>query len=481
MTDTADPTAPWNRSAVDLAAAIRAKDISATEVAEAFLRRVDAVNPAVNALVDIRADEVLAQAAETDRSIAGGGGQGPLSGVPVATKINTAQRGFPTSHGVPAWAGVIASEDAACVAALRDAGATFLGRSNSPAFAVRWFTRNDLHGRTLNPWNSERTPGGSSGGAAAALAAGMVPIAQGNDIGGSIRYPAYCCGAVGLRPTVGLVSAWEPAGEVEFDSPMSFQTMAVQGPMAWTVEDLRVAMRVMATPDLRDPVGIPALPRPAASGPVKVAVVRDVGIAKPHAAVDAAIDTAARVLGDAGYAVEEVELPLLGEAARLWSLLLFEELRTMPHEIEMFGDAGVKDSLASTFRAVAEIWGPRPTLETYIKGYARRGTLITRLQQYLGEDRILLTPVSAEPPLEQDADLAGDVRMREVLDAQWPLQAVPVLGFPALAVPTGVTDGLPSGVQLIGGRFREDVLLDAAAAIEARTPRTRPTLLGTDG
>ncbi|MFI6582937.1 amidase [Embleya sp. NPDC050493] len=468
----------WNRPAIDLAAGIRAREFTAVEVAEAFLGRIEAVNPVVNALVDIRPDEVLAQAHAADRAVAAGGPLGPLHGVPTATKINTSQRGYASSHGIPAWSGLVASDDAACVAALREAGAVLLGRSNSPAFAVRWFTQNDLHGRTLNPWNHGRTPGGSSGGAAAALAAGMVPIAQGNDIGGSIRYPAYCCGAVGIRPTVGLVSAWEPSGEVEFDSPMSFQTMAVHGPMAWTIADLRAAMHVMATPDLRDPVGIPALlPSGAAAGPVRVAVVRDVGIAKPQPAVNAAIDTASRVLAEAGYLVEEVELPLLAEAARLWSLLLFEELRTMLPEIERFGDAGVRDSLASTFRAAAAIWGEQPDLATYIRGYARRGTLVTRLQEYLGGDRILLTPVSAEPPLEQDADLVGDARMREVVAAQWPLQAVPVLGFPALAVPTGVADGLPSGVQLIGGRFREDLLLDAAAAIEARTPRVRPAIL----
>ncbi|WP_436772557.1 amidase [Yinghuangia sp. YIM S09857] len=482
MTDTPGGTELWTRGGTEIAAGIRAGEFTATEVAEAFLRRIDEVNPAVNALADVRPDEVLARAAELDRSSDVGEHLAPLHGVPVATKINTARRGYASSHGIPAWAGAVAAEDAACVAALRDAGATLLGRSNSPAFAVRWFTDNALHGRTLNPWSAAHTPGGSSGGAAAALASGMVPIAQGNDIGGSIRYPAYCCGAFGLRPTVGLVSGWEPGGDVEFDSPMSFQTMAVQGPLAWTVADLRAAVRVMATPDPRDPVGIPAVPRFAAPGRVRVTVVRDVGIAKPHRAVDAALDTAAGLLAAAGYEVEEAaELPELAEAARLWSLLLFEELRTMLPEIEMFGDAGVKESLASTFRVAAEIWGEQPTLAAYIRGYARRGTLITRLQRYLGGDRILLTPVSAEPPLEQDADLAGDDRMREVVAAQWPLQAVPVLGFPAAAVPTGLADGLPSGVQVIAGRFREDLLLDAAEVIEAGVVRPRPVIGGAGG
>ncbi|MFD5648704.1 amidase [Streptomyces sp. NPDC127039] len=479
MTDTPGDKPLWDHSAAELAAGIRDKSFSATEVAEAFLARIDETNPALNALVDLRPEEALTQAAAADAAVAAGEELPPLHGVPVSTKINTSQRGYASSHGVVAWAGAVAQEDATCVSALRDAGATLMGRSNSPAFAIRWFTSNDLHGKTLNPWSSGHTPGGSSGGAAAAVAAGMTPTAQGNDIGGSIRFPAYCCGAVGLRPTMGLVSGTEPRGAEEFDSPLSFQTMAVQGPLGWTVDDVRLGLHAMVTPDLTDPVGLPVRPPLGGAGPVKVAIVRDVGLAKPHPAVNTALDNAARWLAEAGHEVEEVELPLLGEAARLWSLLLFEELRTMLPEIQRFGDDGVRDSLASTFRAATDTWGEQPTLEAYIKGYARRGTLISRLQQYLGGDRILMTPVTAEPPFEQDADLAGDDRMRELLAAQWPMQAVPVLGFPAMSVPTGVTDGLPSGVQLIGGRFREDQLLHVATAIEARAQRTRPSPAGT--
>ncbi|MFD4256927.1 amidase [Streptomyces sp. NPDC058534] len=476
MTDTTGEKPLWDRSADELAAGIREKSFSATEVARAFLARVEETNPALNALVDLRPEEALAQAAAADAAIAAGEELPPLLGVPVSTKINTSQRGYASSHGVPAWAGAVAQEDAVCIAALREAGATLMGRSNSPAFAVRWFTGNDLHGRTLNPWHSGHTPGGSSGGAAAAVAAGMTPIAQGNDIGGSVRFPAYCCGAVGLRPTMGLVSGSEPRGAEEFDSPMSFQTMAVHGPLGWTVDDVRRGLHAMVTPDLSDPVGLPVRPPLGEPGRVRVAIVRDAGLGKPHPTVNAALDDAARWLSEAGHDVEEAELPLLGEAARLWSLLLYQELRTMMSEIERFGDDTVRESLASSFRASAETWGEHPTLATYIKGYARRGTLISRLQQYLGSERIVMTPVCAEPPFEQDADLAGDTRVRELLAAQWPMQAVPVLGFPAVSVPTGIRDGLPSGVQLIGGRFQEDLLLHVATAIETRTTRTRPTL-----
>ncbi|MGW7271996.1 amidase [Streptomyces sp. NPDC054864] len=476
MTDTTGDRPLWDRSAAELAAGIRTKAFSATEVAEAFLARIDTTNPALNALVDIRPEEALAQAATADAAVAAGGELPPLLGVPVSTKINTSQRGYASSHGVVAWAGAVARDDAVCVAGLREAGATLLGRSNSPAFAVRWFTGNDLHGTTLNPWNPGHTPGGSSGGAAASVAAGMTPIAQGNDIGGSVRFPAYCCGAVGLRPTMGLVSGVEPRGAEEFDSPLSFQTMAVHGAIGWTVDDVRLGLHAMVSPDLNDPVGLPVRPPLGKPGRVKVAVVREAGGTKPHVAVNAAIDDAARWLAEAGHEVEEVELPLLGEAARLWSLLLYQELKTMMSEIEMFGDDAVRVSLASSFAAAADIWGEQPTLTDYIRGYARRGTLISRLQQFLDQDRIVLTPVTSEPPFEQDADLAGDARVSELLAAQWPMQAVPVLGFPAVAVPTGLRDGLPSGVQLIGGRFQEDLLLHVASAVEARVTRTRPAL-----
>lgn len=476
MTDTTSSTALWDLSAAQLAAGIRAKTFSATEVAEAFLARMAETNPALNALVDIRPDEALSQAAAADAAVAAGGELPPLLGVPVSTKINTSQRGYASSHGIPAWADAVAQDDAVCIAGLRAAGATLLGRSNSPAFAVRWFTGNDLHGKTLNPWSPGHTPGGSSGGAAASVAAGMTPIAQGNDIGGSVRFPAYCCGAVGLRPTMGLVSGVEPRGAEEFDSPLSFQTMAVHGPLGWTVDDVRLGLHAMVSPDLNDPVGLPVRPPLGEPGRVKVAVVRDAGGAKPHPGVNAAIDDAARWLSEAGHEVEEVELPLLGEASRLWSLLLYQELKTMMSEIERFGDDTVRISLVASFAAAGEIWGEQPTLTDYIRGYARRGTLISRLQQYLGQDRIVLTPVCAEPPFEQDADLAGNARVSELLAAQWPMQAVPVLGFPAISVPTGLRDGLPSGVQLIGGRFQEDLLLHVATAIEARATRTRPTL-----
>ncbi|MCG7208452.1 amidase [Streptomyces arenae] len=477
MPNTTRPTEPWQFSATELARAIRDRDLSAVEAVTSCLARIDAVNPRLNALVEVRPEEALAQARQADDRLAAGGTPGPLHGVPVSIKINTDQRGYATSNGVPALAHRPAEGDAACVTALREAGATPLGRSNSPAFSFRWFSTNDLHGRTLNPWDAGRTPGGSSGGAASGLAAGMVPLAQGNDIGGSIRFPAACCGVVGVRPTVGRVSDWAPpayadtpAGPVQLDFPPTVQLCAVQGPLARTVADARLALGVMTTPDLRDPAGVPAVPgRPRPAGPVRVGLVRGIGTVANHPAVDRALDRAAAHLADAGYEVEELDgMPLLAEAARLWALLLTEDVRLILPMVEAIGGADINTALRGHFAAAAALWGERPDLPAYINGWARRATLVTRLQELLGGDRLLLTPVCAEPAFEQDADITDPKRAVELHPAMWPMTSIPVLGFPAVSVPAHLEDGLPYGVQLVGGRFEEDLVLDAAQAVEDR-------------
>ncbi|MFH8486837.1 amidase [Streptomyces longisporoflavus] len=484
--ETRNPAAePWQRTATDLADAIRRREVSSVEVVRSCLARIEQTNPRLAALVDIRPDEALADARRADRDVAAGGELGPLHGVPVSTKINTDQRGHVTSHGVAALAGRPAEGDAACVTALREAGAILLGRSNAPAFSYRWFSTNALHGRTLNPWDATRTPGGSSGGASSSLAAGMTPIAQGNDIGGSIRYPAACCGVVGIRPTVGRVSGWTPpayadtpAGPQQIDVPPTVQACAVEGPLARTVADARLALHVMTTPDLRDPYGIPAAPVPLPEGvKAKVTVVRGIGTVKNHPAVDRAVTEAAARLAEAGHEVEELDdLPLLAEAARIWALLIYEDFRPMLPLVNDVGDDGIRTSLRYSFGAAAAIWGERPSLETYIQGWARRASLITRLQELLGTERVLLTPVCAEPAFEQDADIASPERAAELIAAMWPMAAVPVLGFPAVTVPSSLSDGLPVSVQLIGGRYAEERILDAAQAIEDRTPRFLPPL-----
>jgi amidase len=458
----------WRWPATQVARAVAAGQVSAREVTESCLTRIGAVNPQLNALVEVRAEQAMEAAAEADQRTAAGAELGPLHGVPVAIKANTDQAGYATTDGVVAFRDNIAAADSPQAASLRRAGAILVGRSNCPAFSFRWMTTNDLHGRTLNPWDRARTPGGSSGGASSAVAAGMVPIAHGNDIGGSIRYPAYTCGIAGLRPTPGRVaSAFSPA---ETDFPLASQVMAVDGPLARSVSDIRLAMRGMADPDPRDPVHVPGAPAaPPAERPVRVALVRDHGAGTPAAdAVGAALDQAAGWLGDAGYMVEEAELPLLAEAYRLWWLLVMEEFRLLMPMVEQMGDDGMKKAAEYYYSVAAEWWGSQPGLTEYLTGYARRGTLMRMLSEFMARYPLVLLPVSAEQAFGQDEDIASLDRARQVIAAQAPMMAVPVLGFPAVSVPTGVAGGLPAGVQLLGRRFDEDGILDAAEVIEAR-------------
>src|SRR5699024_5205382 len=189
-----EKTELWQWTASELAAAIRARKVSSREAVQSSLDRIEEVNPKLNALVEVYGDEALLAADKADQAVASGEKLGPLHGVPTSIKVNTDEKGKATTDGVVAFKDNIAEKDAPIVSNLRKAGSIFVGRSNAPAFAYRWFTNNDLHGRTLNPWNQSKTPGGSSGGAAAAVASGMLPFAHGNDIGGSVRHPAYASG-----------------------------------------------------------------------------------------------------------------------------------------------------------------------------------------------------------------------------------------------------------------------------------------------
>src|SRR5438552_8378788 len=245
----------WRLPANDIAALIRSKKVSAKEAASAALARLDAVNPKINAVVDHRPAEVLAQAANVDAAIALGEDPGLLAGVPVTVKVNIDQQGFATTNGLKLQRDAIAATNSPVVDNLRKAGAIILGRTNCPAFSYRWFTTNLIHGDTKNPRDPAITPGGSSGGAGAAVGAGIGHIAHGTDIAGSIRYPAYACGVHGLRPTVGRIAAFNAALPERTIGP---QISAVSGPLARTIGDLRIALAAMSGKDVRDPWWVPA-------------------------------------------------------------------------------------------------------------------------------------------------------------------------------------------------------------------------------
>jgi len=459
----------WRWPATALAHAIRTRRIASREAVQACLDRAAAVNPRLNAIVRLLPEEALAAADAADRAVASGEPLGPLHGVPVTTKVNVDQRGCPTTNGLVALADHRAEDDSPVVANLRRAGAVIFGRTNTPAFSYRWFTENDLHGRTLNPWSAAHTPGGSSGGASAAVAAGMGPIAHGNDLAGSVRYPAYCTGVYGLRPSFGRVPAYLPsAGE---ERPPGLQLMSVQGPLARTVADLRVALHAMAARDVRDPWWVPApLQGPSPARPLRVALAPAIPGVPLHPAVAAALAQAAEWLAQAGYAVEAVEPPQVAEAIALWATIADTEVRcTMDEAIQRLGDAGVR-------RAMGAMAARTPALDTtaYLRALARRSALVRHWNLFLERYPLVLGPVSAEPAFPWGLDTGTPGQMQRVLDAQGPQFLVPLLGLPAVSVPMGLADGLPRGVQLIGPRFREDLLLEAAEVLEARCPSPTP-------
>lgn len=453
----------WQWSAMELAQAIRKKEVSSVEATLSCLDRMAAVNPSINAVVAQSDAAALQAAADADQALAQGRDVGMLHGVPVTVKINTDQQGEATTDGVTAYKDRIALQDSPAVSNWRKQGAIFIGRTNTPAFSWRWFTDNALHGRTLNPWNSAITPGGSSGGAAAAVAAGIGPLAHGSDAGGSIRYPAYACGVVGLRPTSGRVPVFN--GTASGERPAMVQAMSVQGPIARTVGDVRLGLAAMSQFDPRDPNWAPAALKPEAQKhPLRVALVMDNAELKPDPEVRNALKQAAGWLQDSGYIIEEVQPPHFSEAAGLWRTLLMNEARAgMIPNIAQFGDAAIQRTVASMLAHTEPVnW------EQFNAAMARRTALIREWLIFLEQYPLILMPVSWRRPFAIDADQSGDAAMGEMLQAQSPLLALAVLGLPGLSVPVSVSGGIPSGVQIIAGRYQEEACLQAGEIIQQR-------------
>ena len=459
MTDSAEL---WKLSASQVANLVRLRRVSAVEVAQSALARLDAVNPLLNAVVEHRPHEVLARAREIDQAIARGEEVGPLAGVAVATKVNIDHAGFATTNGLRGQKDLVARSNSPVVDSLLHAGAVPVGRTNTPAFSYRWFTGNLLHGATRNPRDPALTPGGSSGGSAAAVAAGICQLAHGTDIAGSIRYPAYACGIHGLRPSLGRVAVYN-ATAVQ-DRPIGGQIMAVSGPIARTIDDLRLGLQAMARPDARDPWWVPA-PLTGPDMPRRVAMcLRPDGLDTQPAVCTAVLDAAAR-LRDAGWIVDEVgELPPLKEALAIQvALWMGDGYEAMVEAARREGDPGAITALASQADFARSVG-----MVEFSSALSRRLGVARAWQLFLERYPVVLLPVSAELPFTNDLDLQGPEACQRVWRAQLPMIALPVTGLPALSVNTGMVGRTPVGVQLVAGRFREDLCLDAGAAIEAR-------------
>lgn len=456
----------YELDAVALASLIRDRKVSAREVTEDALARMAAVNPRINAVVDGMEAEARATARALDEKQARGDALGALHGVPVTVKVNVDTKGHATTNGIVAFKDNIAPEDSAVVANLRRAGAVIIGRTNTPAFSMRWFTDNELHGRTLNPWDPKITPGGSSGGASAATAAGIGTIGHGNDIGGSVRYPAYACGIAGIRPSFGRVPAFNPSAPVE--RPTVAHQSSVQGPLARSIRDLRASLDAMAMRDPRDPWHVPAPPvSQPHTGPVRVALFDRWDGCEIDPPVARALRQAAAWLSDAGYQIEVVNPPHFEETVELWqSLIISQEIFDGLDRLESLGDEPLRISFAN-FASTAKTLTPAE----FIKGLAHRTTLLRAWTLFFEKYPILIMPSSWKMPFPIDADQTGDAR--PLIAAQTPQTVLPILGLPGLSVPI-LTDGeAPCGVQLVTARYAEAIALEAGEVIEARAPKIK--------
>ena len=452
-------------SAHEIATAVSEQKVSAVEVTMAHLKRLDEVNPKINAVVETCHQQAISEATTIDNRISKGEKLGPMAGVPLTIKIVTDQRDFITSFGICRQRNNIAKEDSPLIKNFRNADAVIIGRTNSPAFATRWFTDNNLYGQTLNPTDKNITPGGSSGGASAAVAAGICPVAHATDIAGSIRYPAYACGVHGLRPTMGRIPFNNPSGT---DRYIGAQLMAVSGPIARNIKDLQISLQVMSKWTDKDPWQI-------------FRGAKETNFAK-KAALSVAPDglniceevvkelyNAADKLREEGWVVDEVEGPPMREAAEVNAVLWMAD---MQHGQANLIKAENESNSKFVFEQMSEITG-QIDFQILMDALQRRLKLMRTWDQFFQNYAALICPVSAQLPFNQQRDVESPDTFREVYEAQLTQRALPAINIPSLSVATGFTNGKPIGIQLAGPRFREDIILQAALDLEKNIPTVK--------
>jgi aspartyl-tRNA(Asn)/glutamyl-tRNA(Gln) amidotransferase subunit A len=459
--------------ATELGAAIRAKQISPVEVTDAVLTRLERLNPKLNAFCTITAAAARAAAKEAEAAVMRGDPVGALHGIPVSIKDLVATQGVRTTHGSKLYEEFIPDEDAPVVERLKRAGAIILGKTNTPEFGHKAITDNLLFGPSRNPWSLEHTPGGSSGGAAAALAAGLGPLAVGTDAGGSIRIPSSCCGTFGLKPTLGLVPYAPIFGGLE--------TLSHVGPMTRTVRDAALMLTSMVGADPRDPSSLPA-----------------VG-AEEFTALDQVIDGLPVAWSpDWGYAAVDPQVRQVAAAAAM----RFAELGCHVEEAHPgFPDpAETYQILSTASRAarVAERWpaerdrvdpsfaiqveaGMRWSAVDFVKAANVRRTLNDVFVRFFTRYDLLLTPTMSAPPPPIKVEAHEEIAGRKVTRLGWLAFTFPLslIGYPAASVPCGWTgEGLPVGLQIVAPRLADALVLRAAAAFEAMAPwsHRRPPL-----
>jgi amidase len=453
------------QTATALARRMRAREVSVTEVVQAHLAQIERVNPTVNAIVTLTAGPALAEARAKDAALARGEAPGPLFGLPIVHKDLFVTRGIRTTFGSPIFRDHVPDVDALVVERTRAAGAVTLGKSNTPEFGAGSQTFNEVFGRTLNPYDPTKTCGGSSGGAAVALACGMVPIADGSDLGGSLRNPASFCNVVGLRPSLHRVPVW-PA-----ESP--WLGLGVHGPMARTVEDVALLLSAMAGPDPRAPLAI------AESGErfraplardfrgVRIAWAPDLGGLPIDPRIRTVVEGRRSTFVDLGCEVEDAHPDFTDarEIFQVWRALLFLAkygplLERHRHEMKDTVLWNIEQGAKLTARDIADAEG-------------RRAALYDRVRVFMETRPFLVLPVTQVPPFDVTQPYVTEikgVRLPTYIDWMRACSDITVTGLPALSVPCGFTgEGLPVGLQIVGRHQDDWGVLQLAHAFEQAT------------
>jgi Asp-tRNA(Asn)/Glu-tRNA(Gln) amidotransferase A subunit family amidase len=451
--------------AIEMARLIRERELSPIDLAEAHLTKIERLNPTLNAFIHVDAERVRNQARVAEAAVVQGGVLGPLHGVPISIKSSINVAGLGCEAGSRLRAGYIPAQDAPLVARLRRAGAIILGVTNTPEMLMAWETDNLLYGRTNSPWDLERTPGGSSGGEAAAIAAGMSAAGVGSDGGGSIRVPAHFSGICGLKPTPGRIPStghFPPSG-----GPFSF--IGVVGPMARTVSDLKVMFEIMQGPDDGEPAAasVPLRwPSEHDVGKVRIGYFEDDGRTPVVPEIRAVVGRAANALRGAGFQVEPFRPAGLEEARQLWriffvkaaGMLIGRESRGHEHELSPMLEQFLEWSAAE----------PELTADSLLSAWIRRDTLRSEFLNQMRDFPILLAPPAAIPAFRH-RERSWKINGQAVgyLDA-WSYAAwFNLLGNPAAVVPVNQSaEGLPIGVQIVGRPWEEENVLTVAAVLE---------------
>ena len=458
-------TALWRATATDLAARIRRREISAAEVVDAHLARIEQVNPILNAVVTLDADGARRAAAEADRALAAGIAPGPLHGLPIAVKDLEDTAGMRTTYGSPIYRDHVPQEDSPAVARLRRAGAVVIGKTNTPEFGAGSQTFNAVFGATRNPYDPSRTPGGSSGGAAAAVAAGMVPFADGSDLGASVRNPASFCNVVGLRPSPGRI----PDGA----SPRPWSPLGVLGTLARTVADAMLLLRALCGPDpsaplsLQDPPETFAIDLGCDPAGVRIAWSRNLGDLPVAPEVTAALEDHRGTLEAMGCTVEDVEPDLAGADEAFETLRAVGYAQSLGALLETHGDQ-LKETVAWNTRVGLSLTG-----EQVARALTLQAAAFHAMRRLLESYDALALPVSQVAPFPVDEEWVREIDgvvMGSYVEWMRSCSRISVTAHPAISVPAGFTpEGLPVGLQLVGRYRGEIALLRLAAAFEHAT------------